>query len=229
MIPDAVGNLILAGFAKFTTRDFELAARQTVRIDGQLSASGVTVEVQVIDAAPLINTENPTIVGTKSNRELQQLPFVFRVETTSPISAIAVLPEVQKGSGNSFSLSGGQSFQNEVSVDGITTTSVRDNGIGPGGVNVFPSIEAVQEIRVSSVNNNAEFAQIGDITTITKPGTNDYHGTGFYNYNGNKLNANPNYFSPNLVRARRINNIFGGSFAGPIFKTAHSSSARMSV
>jgi hypothetical protein len=206
------------GFAKFTTRDFELAARQTLRIDGQLSTSGVSVEVQVIDAAPLINTENPTIVGTKSNRELQQLPFVFRVETTSPISAIAVLPEVQKGSGNSFSLSGGQSFQNEVSVDGITTTSVRDNGIGPGGVNVFPSIEAVQEIRVSSVNNNAEFAQIGDITTITKPGTNNYHGTGFYNYNGNKLNANPNYFSPNLVRARRINNNFGGSFAGPIFR-----------
>ncbi|HKQ72458.1 MAG TPA: TonB-dependent receptor [Blastocatellia bacterium] len=206
------------GFAKFTTRDFELAARQTVRIDGQLSASSVTAEVQVFDAAPLINTENPTIVGAKSNRELQQLPFVFRVESTSPINAIAVLPEVQKGSGSSFSLSGGQSFQQEVSVDGIMTTSVRDNGIGAGGVNVFPSIEAVQEIRVSSINNNAEFSQTGDITTITKPGTNDYHGTGFYNYNGNKLNANPNYFSPNLVRPRRINNNFGGSFAGPLFK-----------
>src|SRR5574341_186251 len=61
------------GFAKFTTKDFELAARQTVRIDGQLAASGVAVEVQVFDAAPLINTENPTIVGSKTNRELQQL------------------------------------------------------------------------------------------------------------------------------------------------------------
>jgi carboxypeptidase family protein/TonB-dependent receptor-like protein len=205
------------GFNKFTTRDFELAARQTVRIDAALAPAGVTAEVQIADVAPLINTENPTIVGSKTNREIQQLPFTFRTRTTSPIEAIAVLPEVQKGSGTEFSLSGSLPWQNEVSVDGILTTNIRRNGIGDGAVNIFPSIEGVQEIRVASINNNAEFAQVGDITTITKPGTNSFHGSAFWNYNGNKLNANPNFFAPRLP-SRRVNNDVGGSLSGPIFK-----------
>jgi hypothetical protein len=205
------------GFRKFATKDFEVAARQTVRIDAELNAAGVTAEVQIADVAPLINTENPNIVGSKTNRELQQLPYTFRTRTTSPIEAISVLPEVQKGAGFEFSLSGSLPYQNEVSVDGIQTTNVRRNGIGDGGVNIFPSIEGIQEMRVASINNNAEFAQVGDITTITKPGTNDPHGSAFWNYNGNKLNANPNYFVPRLP-SRRVNNNYGGSASGPIFK-----------
>jgi hypothetical protein len=168
----------------------------------------VTAEVQIADVAPLINTENPTIVGSKTNREIQQLPFTFRTRTTSPVEAIAVLPEVQKGSGTEFSLSGSLPWQNEVSVDGILTTNIRRNGIGDGAVNIFPSIEGVQVIRVASINNNAKFAQVGDITTITRPGTNSFHGSAFWNYSGNKLNANPNYFAPRLP-SRRVNNDVG--------------------
>src|SRR5207247_9765112 len=122
--------------------------------------------------------------GSKTNRALQQLPFTFRTSNTSPVDTIAVLPEVQKGATQSdFSLSGGQVYQNEVSVDGISTTNVRRNGIGDGGRNVFPSVEGIEEIRVSSINNNAEFTQAGDITTITRSGTNRLHGTAFSTFN----------------------------------------------
>src|SRR6185503_6579830 len=152
-------------------------------------------------AAPLINTENPTISGSKTNREITELPFTFRTFNTSPVDTIAVLPEVQRGTdfGNAnnsaFSLSGGQSYQNEVSVDGISTTNVRRNGIGEGARNLFPSVEGIEEIKVSSINNNAEFATTGDITTITKSGNNRFHGSGFFNFNNEGLNANPNYFN----------------------------------
>ena len=71
--------------------------------------------------------------------------------------------------GQQFSLSGNPLYQTEVSVDGILTTSVRRNGIGAEGINIFPSIESVEEIKVSSVNNTAEYSQVGDITTISKP------------------------------------------------------------
>ena len=181
----------------------------------------------VRDFAPLVNTENPTIASAKGNRELQQLPFVFRVFNTSPIPAIAVLPEVQKGAGNEFSLSGSLPYQNEVSVDGVMTTNVRRNGIGDGGENIFPSIETIQEIKVSSINNPAEYAQVGDITTITKSGSNEYHGTMFWNYNGTSMNANPNYFSRSLVTTT-VNNNAGGSLGGRICRTTRSSSAPMS-
>jgi hypothetical protein len=210
-------DLDKSGFQKFATQPFPLEARQTVRIDAELVTGTVATEVQVVDAAPLINTENPTIAAAASNRQLQQLPFVFRTVNTTPISAIAVLPEVQKGVSNEYSLSGSLPFQNEVSVDGVLTTNVRRNGIGDGGENIFPSIETIQEIKVSSINNSAEYAQVGDITTITKGGTNQIHGTAFWNYNGNGLNANPNYFN-RAIPARTVANNFGGSAGGPVFK-----------
>ncbi|MCI0705781.1 MAG: TonB-dependent receptor, partial [Planctomycetia bacterium] len=157
------------------------------------------------------------MASAKSNRELQQLPFVFRTTNTSPIPAIAVLPEVQKGSGTEFSLSGSLPYQNEVSVDGILTTNIRRNGIGDGGENIFPSLETIQEIKVSSINNSAEYAQVGDITTITRSGGNEYHGSVFWNYNGTSMNADPNYFSRTLVTTS-VNNNAGGSLGGRILR-----------
>ncbi|PYQ07451.1 MAG: hypothetical protein DMF82_03790 [Acidobacteria bacterium] len=208
----------MSGFSKRATQPFPVTARQTVRIDIELQTAGRSEEVTVSGGAPLINTENPTIAGSKTNRELQQLPFTFRTSNTSPVDTIAVLPEVQKGSTQSdFSLSGGQVYQNEVSVDGISTTNVRRNGIGDGGRNVFPSVEGIEEIRVSSINNNAEFAQTGDITTITKPGTNTWHGSAFFNFNNEGLNANPNYFSRSVPN-QSDNKNYGGSISGPIIK-----------
>jgi hypothetical protein len=210
----------MSGFGRISTEPFAVSARQTVRIDMELKTATLTEEVTVSGAAPLINTENPTISGSKTNRELQNLPFTFRTFNTSPVDTIAVLPEVQRGTdanNPAFSLSGGQSYQNEVSVDGISTTNVRRNGVGEGGRNIFPSVEGIEEIRVSSINNNAEFATTGDITTITKPGTNRWHGTGFFNLNNESLNANPNYFNRRIPN-KSDNKNYGASLAGPIFR-----------
>ena len=118
------------------------------------------------------------------------------------------------------SLSGGQTFQNEVSVDGISSVNVRRNGIGSednGAVNIFPSVEGIEEIRVSSINNNAEFAQTGDITTITRARANDWHGSTFFNFNDDSLRANPNYFTKSLPNVSDNKN-YGASLSGPIVR-----------
>ena len=114
----------LSGFRKFTTEPFRVEARQTVRADARLVVGGVAEQVTVRSGASLINTETPTVAGKVDNRELQQLPFTFRTQNTSPIPAIQAIPEVQRV-GQQFSLSGALPYQTEVSVDGIlmgTTT-----------------------------------------------------------------------------------------------------------
>ena len=204
----------MAGFKKFATEPFRVEARQTVRVDATLEVGAITEQVTVQSGAPLINTETPTVGGKVDNRELQQLPFTFRTQNTSPIPAIQAIPEVQRA-GQQFSLSGALPYQTEVSVDGILTTSVRRNGIGAEGINVFPSIESVEEIKVSSINNTAEYSQLGDITTISRPGTNQLHGTGFYNFNNTGLNANPNYFNKSVARNESDNTNYGLSAGGP--------------
>ena len=188
-----------------------------MRIDAKMAVGGLAEQVIVRSGAPVINTETPTVSGKVSNRELQELPFTFRTSNTSPIPAIQAIPEVQKV-GEQFSLSGALPYQTEVSVDGILTTSVRRNGIGAEGVNVFPSIESIQEIKVSSVNNTAEFPQLGDITTISRPGTNQLHGTAFYNFNSTGLNANPNYFNKSVAPNQSDNTNYGFSAGGPIVR-----------
>lgn len=207
----------LSGFQTFRSEPFRVDARQTVRIDTGLVVGGLAEQVEVRRVAPLINTETPTVGGKVGHRELQELPFTFRTQNTSPIPAIQAIPEVQRV-GEQFSLSGGLPYQTEVSVDGILTTSVRRNGIGAEGINVFPSIESVEEIKVSSVNNTAEFAQLGDITTVSRPGTNALHGTAFFHYNGTGLNANPNYFNKSVARNRSRNNNAGASVGGPLVR-----------
>jgi hypothetical protein len=207
----------LSGFRKFASESFRVEARESKRINAMLSVGGVTEAVIVQSVAPIINTETPTVSSATSNRELQELPFTFRTQNTSPIMAIQVIPEVQRVN-QQFSLSGSLPYQNEVSVDGILTTSVRRNGIGAEGFNIFPSIESVEQIKVSSVNNPAEYAQIGDITTVSRPGTNAYHGTAFWNYNSDGLNANPNYFNPSLKPNASDNHNYGGSLGGRLIR-----------
>jgi hypothetical protein len=207
----------LTGFRKFTTEPFRVEARQTVRVDAVLAVGQVAEQLTVRAGATAINTETPTVSGKVSNRELQQLPFTFRTQNTSPIPAIQAIPEVQRV-GQQFSLSGLLPYQTEVSVDGILTTSVRRNGIGAEGINVFPSIESIEEIKVSSVSNTAEYAQVGDITTISKPGTNVLRGTAFYNFNDTGLNANPNYFNKSVAPNQSDNTNYGVSAGGPIVR-----------
>jgi hypothetical protein len=208
----------LSGFQKFATDPFRVEARQTVRIDARLAVGTLSEQVTVRSGAPLVNTETPTVAGKVGHRELQQLPFTFRTQNTSPIPAIQAIPEVQRV-GEQFSLSGALPYQTEVSVDGILTTSVRRNGIGAEGINVFPSIESVEEIKVSSVSNTAEYAQLGDITTVSRPGTNRLRGTVFFNVNETGLNANPNYFNKAVAPNQSENANFGFSAGGPIARS----------
>ena len=53
----------------------------------------------------------------------------------------------------------------DFTLDGISTINVRNNG---ANANMYPSSELLSQFRVSSVNNNAEFAQVGDVTVTTK-------------------------------------------------------------
>jgi hypothetical protein len=210
-----------AGFRKFVTTPFELKAQQSARVDAALTVGEVTSTVEVAAAAPLINTETPTVSSVRSSEQLFKGPFMYRAATTSPARVLGLFSESQMGVSEErqFSLSGGMVYQNDVSVDGILSTNVRDNGIGLRAEGLFPSTETIQELKVSSVNNGAEFAQMGSITTITKSGTNAFHGSGFYNYYGNSMRANPSYFSKqvnNGILPREVNNDIGGNIGGRI-------------
>ncbi|MDQ2946318.1 MAG: carboxypeptidase-like regulatory domain-containing protein, partial [Acidobacteriota bacterium] len=202
------------GFRKTLTKDVILRAREVARVDAHLEIQGTSTEVLVTGVAQVITTDQATIVDSKSAEQIQNLPVNFRAGTTNSVFyAISTAPGVQPSStGGEFSLSGSMPFMATASVDGISSISVRSNGLL---VEMFPSAEAIDEIKVSSVSNNAEFAQIGDVTTTSRGGTNAYHGSLYWYHQNGAFDAK-DYFSVRNAAPFKVSNDFGGAFGGPI-------------
>ena len=112
--------------------------------------------------APVVTTDTSAIAASFDTQQVLGLPANYRgAGSTSPFALLAYQPGIQSDNSNNFSLQGGLPSQTEVSLDGISTVSVASNG----PLNqLFPSVEGIAEMKVQGVGNNAEFAQVGDIT-----------------------------------------------------------------
>ena len=87
--------------------------------------------------------------------------------------------------------------------------------VGSGGSGIGPDLENVAEINYTLVNSPAEFKSATTVTTVSKSGTNAFHGSLYYDYNGSRLNAR-NFFAETVPFG--VYNDFAGSIGGPIRK-----------
>jgi hypothetical protein len=198
------------GFAKSITDKVELAARQDIRLDLKLAVSGTKQEIQVVGEAAAVNTENATLTDSKINSDITGLPINSRAVSSSPLAALAVSPSVTKDSQGNFAVGGATASQVGFSVDGVSTANVRQNGALQ---DAYPSMEGIAEMKVTAFNNNAEFAQIGDVTFVTKSGTNQLHGSAYEYFQNKALDATVLNFG---TKAPKSFNTFGGSLGGPV-------------
>jgi hypothetical protein len=198
------------GFTDAIAPSVVLEARQELRLPITLSVASTATTVEVSADSALMNTENGTINNTISNEDITQLPINSRSVSSSPLAALAVSPEVTRDSQGNVAVGGATSAQTGFSVDGISTANVRFNG---SLQDTYPSLESIGEMKVTASNNNAEFAQIGDVTFVTKSGTNRLHGSAFEYFQDGALDATVLNFN---VKAPRTFNTFGGSFGGPV-------------
>ncbi|HSB14276.1 MAG TPA: TonB-dependent receptor, partial [Bryobacteraceae bacterium] len=200
-----------AGFSTFTIRAVMLLARDTVRADVRLEVSPIKESVAVTGEASIINTENGTISDTKSFREITGLPLNYRGVTTSPLIALISVPGVQMSLLDRPSIGGGLPAQIEYSLDGISTVNIAF--FGPI-YDMYPSTEMISEFKVISVNNSAEYGQMGDVTVITRGGTNQLHGSAVWYHQNSALDATI-YGAPE--KQSKVFNTFGGSLSGPLY------------
>src|SRR5438876_2034924 len=204
----------VAGFQVAEFTDIQLPARQTIRIDGVMKVATQAEAVNVTtEAAPVINTEVSNIAETKTGRELVDLPIALNTRSTgstSPLSTLTSQPGVQTDASGNISVVGAKPSMLSTSIDGISSIGPRTSA---PLAELFPSFDSIAEIRVSEVNNTAEFGGVSDITTISKSGTNNVHGGLFENLQNNVLNAR-NPFS--AARPKTIMNNFGLFLGGPV-------------
>lgn len=198
------------GFSKAVVTSTQLDARQDLRVPVTLSVAVQATQVIVTAGASQIDTEDATLSDSKDNAMITQLPLNDRATTTSPLGSLALSPNVQQDSSGNIALGGASSAMVNFSVDGISTTNVRQNGALQ---DAYPSQEGIGQVQVTSFNNNAEFSQVGDVTFTTKSGTNALHGSLFEYLQNDALDADPYGFAG---KAPKHFNTFGGSLGGPV-------------
>jgi hypothetical protein len=213
------------GFKRFQQAGLQLDARQTLRVNLTLEVGAVSEQVTVEAQASVINTETQTIAARFDSKQVLGLPINYRgAGSTSPLRALAFLPGVQADNSNRFSTQGALPHQTEISVDGISTVSVRSNG--PLG-EMFPSVETIAEMKVQAVGNNAEYGQVGDITTTSRGGSNQFHGAAFNYLQNAALDAKA---FGSAIKPQKSANTYGGAFGGRIIPNRtffHSAFERM--
>jgi hypothetical protein len=202
------------GFQKESLKEISLTARDTRRMDATLKPGVETQTIIVNDnSSPVITTDVSSLAETKIGDELVELPVAIysrSTGSTSPISTLTTEAGVQTDDGGNLDVMGTTAALLSVTIDGISSVGVEYSG----PVNeMFPSFNSIEEIRVSESNNNAEFSGVADITTVSKAGTNHYHGGVFENLENTALNSN-NTFA--LSKPRIQMNDFGGTLGGPL-------------
>lgn len=199
------------GFKGYSAPGLNLIARTRLRVDATLQVGEVTQQMEVTSSAGVIATDAPAISSTLTAEKVLNLPSNVRgAGSTSPYALLQSLPGVQADNGLGLSIQGGLPAQSESTVDGISITALTGNSANR---NQFLSVESISEIKVQGVGNTAEYGQPGDITVISKSGTNAYHGALFWYHQNAAFDARS--FGQNTVPAK-IGNTFGGTVGGPL-------------
>jgi hypothetical protein len=196
------------GFKEFVAQNVELIARDYRRLDMQLEVGTVETSVEVSAGATLIETETARIADTKTAEMLKSIPL----NTRGIWAFLSLSPGVlQAGTGSTIRFAGSRGNQSNWAIDGISFSDGVDNTqIGP----LANYIESYQEIKIDIANNTAEFGTIGQVTLISKSGTNEFHGNLFDYYVTPWFRAR-NPFAP--ARSTGVNHTPGGSAGGPVF------------
>ncbi len=150
---------------------------------------------------------------------VDELPLVVGGTLRSPFDLAALTPEAKNlGGDNGFILGGGQAASYGTTLDGVSANTTRALSMSWVAVNA-PSIDAITEFTVDTNGFKAESGTAGggNMTFVSKSGTNAFHGTAYEFLRNQKLDAN-NFF--NNARGIAIpiykQHDFGGTVGGPV-------------
>jgi hypothetical protein len=206
------------GFAKLLMT-VEVSVGQTTMANLKLEISKTAETIEVTAVSPLMNTD-PGNSTSFTETEVQLLPNGGADITAIAFTAPGVVVNNTNGYGN-FTVNGMPATSNLFTVNGENDMDPYFNISNSGATNLLLGQNEIQEATVTTNPYAGEFGQLigGQISYVTKSGTNAFHGNLQYYWNGDYLNAN-NFFSNANGNPRPFANAnqWAASVGGPIFK-----------
>jgi len=206
------------GFATLITEPRKLEINQQERMDLRLTVGARTERVEVTGVGTDVETVNPTLGQSVTERPIINLPLNGRNVLTLALLQPGVTDDNPDDTSDSqgFNIAGGRTDSVTYLLDGGLNNELLGNGV------VYnPNPDAVAEFRILTSNYTAEYGRngAGVISVVTKSGSNDFHGSAFDFLRNTDFDANA-YFNiqAGLPRNNLKRNQFGGTFGGPIVK-----------
>ncbi|MGA9734505.1 MAG: TonB-dependent receptor [Candidatus Sulfotelmatobacter sp.] len=212
------------GFKTFEGKHVILRVGEKVRVDTKLEIGKITSEIVVQGSAVgKVETQSSELAGTITGQQITQLELNGRDFTTLIKLIPGVSDQTYQDDGTvgpqgsvSYAVNGGRTEFNNWEVDG---GEVLDSGSN-ANINIYPNIDALQEVRVLTSTYGAQYGRNGSgtIEAVTKSGTNNFHGDAFEFIRNAAFNAH-NYFDvPGQAKTYYNKNDFGYIIGGPIKK-----------
>jgi len=216
------------GFRTAEEKGVVVQINSTSSLDVTLQPGDIKQTLTVNADAPTLQTQTSDMGTVVTTRQIMDLPLAIdstgQSHLRSPETFVFLTPGTTGPGSNDdphgifeAKLAGGQNFGNEVLLDGASTARMDS---GSAFDQTAPSVEALQEFKVTTSTVPAEFGRTsGGVESFgTKSGTNTYHGTAFDIFRNEALDANTwfnNFFgNPRPVDKK---NDYGGSFGGPVW------------
>ena len=224
----------LSGFAPFSSEGLIVGISAALVVDATLGVGGIEETVTVTGETPLIEAASASVAAAVDRAQLEVLPtpgrnvFIMSVTTPNVVHTGDPFWVKQSDQTNSslLSLGGGPLRGNNYTVDGVSTTDLRNRTV------IIPVFEAVEEMKVQTNTYDAEMGRTGGgvFNVIHRRGTNNWGGSGLYQYRTPKVNTwlrklyyheQQDYNAGRLTTddiSNRPYGLYGGSFGGPILE-----------
>ncbi|MBO0861847.1 MAG: carboxypeptidase regulatory-like domain-containing protein [Chloracidobacterium sp.] len=209
------------GFKGFGLQAISVSAQERVDLhEIKLEAGNVNDEVTIVAEAAHVATDSSDRGVNINIRQIQDTPIKGRDYKGILRSLPGVVDLGQHDSrgwgGNLPTINGGRAGQTLTTIDGIPS---QDSGAPSLDSYLSPSIDAIGEVKLMVSNYTAEYgARAGGQMNVTiKNGTNQFHGSGYYYWRHEDLDANE-FFNNKLGAAKPIYRYQnpGGTIGGPV-------------
>ena len=222
-VPPGTGYVLAVSKSSFRTASISnlslgVAATETQNVKLELGKVNETVEVQA-SGEGTVNTIDASIGNVITNRQVADLPSVFRTDAST---LLQLQPGVQAPPGGADaqygSVTGSRADAGNIILDGL---DANDERIGQAFTTVGRApIDSIAEVRTIVGGPDASYGRGGaEVELVTKSGTNQWHGS-LSEFNRVSLFAANDFFNDlnGLPKGQLTRNQFGGTVGGPILK-----------
>jgi Carboxypeptidase regulatory-like domain len=206
------------GFKVASVTNVILAAGVPGTVSVKLEVGQATEVVTVQSGAEVVQAQSAEVSNTLSGRQVTELPFATR----NAIELMVTQPGTSTpGNPRSSTINGLPKGAINITIDGMNT---QDNLLKSNDgffSYIMPSVDSLEEVTLTTSAGGVDSTAQGaaQIKFVTKSGTNQYHGGGFYQvrntfFNSNYFFNNQNGLPRDIIHLRQ----YGGHIGGPIIK-----------